>query len=58
LKDRLEELNDLFIIDTDCDQVINQISATQSALNCVGNLLLAGHLKGCVMDRLQEGSTG
>jgi CsoR family transcriptional regulator, copper-sensing transcriptional repressor len=41
--------------DTYCDEVINQIAATQSALNSVGNLLLEGHLKGCVMDRLQDG---
>jgi len=41
--------------DTYCDDVITQISATQSALNSVANILLEGHLKGCVMDRLQEG---
>ncbi|KHD84857.1 CsoR family transcriptional regulator [Heyndrickxia ginsengihumi] len=41
--------------DTYCDDVINQISATQSALNSVAKILLEGHLKGCVMDRLQAG---
>jgi DNA-binding FrmR family transcriptional regulator len=41
--------------DTYCDHVLNQISAVQSALNGVGKLLLAGHLRSCVAERIQEG---
>lgn len=41
--------------DTYCDDVITQISATQSALNSVARILLEGHLKTCVMDRIREG---
>ncbi|MFZ3590089.1 metal-sensitive transcriptional regulator [Bacillus sp. DJP31] len=41
--------------DTYCDDVITQISAIQSALNGVGKLLLEGHLKSCVVERIQEG---
>lgn len=41
--------------DTYCDDVITQISATQSALNSVAKILLEGHLKGCVVNRLNEG---
>ncbi|MEH7125781.1 metal-sensitive transcriptional regulator [Bacillus sp. JJ1532] len=41
--------------DTYCDDVITQISATQSALNSVAKILLEGHLKTCVVDRLNEG---
>lgn len=41
--------------DTYCDDVITQISATQSALNSVAKLLLEGHMKTCVLDRIQEG---
>jgi DNA-binding FrmR family transcriptional regulator len=41
--------------DTYCDDVINQISAIQSALNSVGKILLEGHLKNCVVERIQEG---
>ncbi|MFS0777955.1 metal-sensitive transcriptional regulator [Neobacillus sp. 3P2-tot-E-2] len=41
--------------DTYCDDVITQISATQSALNSVAKLLLEGHLKTCVIERIQEG---
>jgi DNA-binding FrmR family transcriptional regulator len=41
--------------DTYCDDVITQISAIQSALNSVGKMLLEGHLKSCVVERIQEG---
>ena len=41
--------------DTYCDHVLNQISAVQSALNGVGKLLLANHMKSCVAERIQEG---
>ncbi len=41
--------------DTYCDDVITQIAATQSALNSVAKILLEGHLKTCVIDRLNEG---
>lgn len=41
--------------DVYCDDIITQLSATQSALNSVANVLLDGHLKGCVKDRLAEG---
>ncbi|NRD76467.1 metal-sensing transcriptional repressor [Bacillus sp. BRMEA1] len=41
--------------DTYCDDVINQIAATQAALNSVAKILLEGHLKSCVVERIQEG---
>ncbi|MGO0059705.1 metal-sensitive transcriptional regulator [Brevibacillus fluminis] len=41
--------------DTYCDDVLNQIAAIQSALNSVGRLLLEGHMKSCVIDRIQSG---
>lgn len=41
--------------DTYCDDVITQLSAIQSALNSVGKILLEGHLKTCVLERIQEG---
>jgi DNA-binding FrmR family transcriptional regulator len=41
--------------DTYCDDVLNQIAAAQSALNSVGRMLLEGHLKSCVVERIQEG---
>lgn len=45
------------MIDKDvyCDDVITQLAATQSALNSVAKILLEGHMRGCVMDRLEIG---
>nr|WP_304502583.1 metal-sensitive transcriptional regulator [Brevibacillus daliensis] len=41
--------------DVYCDDVLNQIAAVQSALNSVGKILLEGHMKTCVIERLSEG---
>ncbi|WP_337099978.1 metal-sensitive transcriptional regulator [Paenibacillus sp. YIM B09110] len=41
--------------DTYCDDVLNQIAAAQSALNSVGKLLLEGHMKSCIVERIQAG---
>src|SRR3954467_10479337 len=41
--------------DTYCDNVITQIAATQAALNSVAKILLEGHMKSCVVERIQEG---
>ncbi|PZE21571.1 CsoR family transcriptional regulator [Paenibacillus xerothermodurans] len=41
--------------DTYCDDVLNQIAAIQAALNSVGKLLLEGHMKSCVVERIQAG---
>jgi DNA-binding FrmR family transcriptional regulator len=43
--------------DTYCDDVLNQIAAVQAALNGVGKLLLEGHLKSCVVERIQAGES-
>ena len=42
---------------TYCDDVLNQVASVQSALNGVGKLLLEGHMKSCVMERMKEGDT-
>ena len=41
--------------DTYCDDVITQLAAAQSALNSVAKILFEGHLKSCVLDRINEG---
>ena len=41
--------------DVYCDDIITQLSFTQSALNSVVKVLLDGHLKGCVKNRLAGG---
>ncbi|MCR8641662.1 metal-sensitive transcriptional regulator [Paenibacillus sp. N1-5-1-14] len=41
--------------DTYCDDVLNQVSSIQSALNGVGKLLLEHHMKSCIIERIQDG---
>ncbi len=45
------------MIDNDvyCDDILNQIAAIQAALNSVGKILLEGHMRSCVVERLQKG---
>ncbi|MGC7871143.1 metal-sensitive transcriptional regulator [Desulfosporosinus sp. SYSU MS00001] len=38
-----------------CDDVLNQISSAQSALDGVARLLLEKHMKSCVKEQLQNG---
>ncbi len=35
--------------------MITQIAAAQSALNGVGKILLEGHLKHCIVERVRDG---
>nr|WP_311519214.1 metal-sensitive transcriptional regulator [Paenibacillus albidus] len=41
--------------DTYCDDVLNQLAAVQAALNSVGKLLLEGHMKSCIIERIEAG---
>ena len=41
--------------DTYCDEILNQIAAIQAALNSTGRLLLEGHMRSCVVERIEEG---
>ncbi|MEK5234466.1 metal-sensitive transcriptional regulator [Paenibacillus sp. FSL L8-0470] len=41
--------------DTYCDDVLNQLAAVQAALNGVGKLLLEGHMKSCIIERIEAG---
>ena len=38
-----------------CDDILNQISAVQSAMKSVSRLLLEGHMKNCLVNRIQSG---
>ena len=40
-----------------CDDVLNQITSINAALNGVKKLLLEAHLKSCVTEQIKEGKT-
>lgn len=55
IEGQIRGLKGLIEKDTYCDDVLNQISSVQSALNGVGKLLLEHHMKSCVVEKIQEG---
>ncbi len=55
IEGQIRRIKGLIEMDTYCDDVLNQIAAAQSALNGVGKLLLEGHMKSCVVERIQAG---
>jgi DNA-binding FrmR family transcriptional regulator len=40
-----------------CDDIINQIEASRSALHSVQIILLESHIKNCVIDQIQQGDS-
>ncbi len=40
-----------------CDDILNQISAVQAALKAVSRQILEGHMKSCLINRIQAGET-
>lgn len=40
-----------------CDDVLNQISAVQSALSSVSKLVLKNHINGCLVSKIRDGET-
>lgn len=43
--------------DVYCDDVLNQISSVEAALNGVRRLLLEAHIKSCVVEQIKDGET-
>lgn len=43
--------------ETYCDDVINQIEASRSALKSIEIILLESHIQNCVVDQIKEGDT-
>ncbi len=38
-----------------CDDVLNQISSAQAAMNSVSRLILENHMRSCLINRIQAG---
>jgi DNA-binding FrmR family transcriptional regulator len=55
IEGQIRGVKGMVVKDSYCDDVLNQIAAIQSALNGVGKLLLEGHMKSCVVERIQAG---
>ena len=48
------------MIDEDvyCDDVLNQITSVEAAMNGVRKLLLEAHIRSCVVEQIKEGRYG
>lgn len=55
IEGQVRGLKGLIEKDVYCDDILNQIASVQSALNGVGKLLLEGHMRSCIVERIQEG---
>lgn len=44
--------------DVYCNDVLNQISAVQAALDSVGKLVLENHIRGCMVEKIRSGDDG
>ncbi len=55
IEGQLRGIRKMIEADTYCDDVINQIEASRSALKSVQLALLDNHIKHCVKDQLQRG---
>lgn len=42
--------------DTYCDDVLNQISAAQAALDSTAKLVLENHIRGCIVREIKDGN--
>ena len=40
--------------DAYCDDILNQVSAVQSALDAVGKIILENHIRGCVAEKIKQ----
>lgn len=43
--------------DVYCDDILHQISAVQAAMKSISKLVLEGHMKSCLIERVQSGDT-
>ena len=55
IEGQVRAVNRLIAEDVYCNDILNQISAVQSALTSVSKLILEAHLKSCVVEQIQEG---
>ena len=49
-------INRMIDDDVYCDDVLTQTRATRSALNSVATKLLDHHMKGCIMEKINDGA--
>ena len=56
IEGQVKAINRMIDEDVYCDDVLTQIRATRSALNSVATKLLEHHMKGCIMEKINQGT--
>jgi DNA-binding FrmR family transcriptional regulator len=57
IEGQIRGINRMIQEDIYCDDILNQITAVQSALVSAGEKLLDAHIKSCVVEQIQNGNT-
>ncbi len=55
IEGQVRAVNRMIAEDVYCNDILNQVSAVQSALTSVSKLILEAHMKSCVVEQIQEG---
>ncbi len=55
IEGQIRGINRMIQEDVYCDDILNQMTAIQSALISAGEVLLEAHIKSCIVDQIQEG---
>jgi len=55
IEGQIRGLSEMVGRDVPCDEILIQIGAAKAALHRVGEIVLEGHLKHCVLKGIQEG---
>ena len=55
IEGQIRGINKMIAEDAYCDDVLTQISAARSALNSISKLVLEHHMRGCLVEDIQNG---
>ena len=55
IEGQIRGINRMIQEDIYCDDILNQMAATQSALTSAAEMLLEAHLKSCIVQQIQQG---
>jgi len=55
IEGQIRGINRMIQEDVYCDDILNQMTAIQSALVSAGEVLLEAHIKSCIVEQIQDG---
>lgn len=58
LEGQIRGIKEMLVSDSECRDILIQISAASSALSSVAKIIVSDHITHCVADALKSGETG